>query len=105
MIIPLIVLVGLAIAATWYMVLYLSRLRRKVRIETIEALDILRREFTAIDGELTKQEAALIESRKTKKLTGAEQSMLLALRKALTKAEENVEKEIKDVASLTNQSE
>ena len=103
-IIPLILLAGLAVAATWYMVMYLRRLRRKIRIESIEALDILRREFRALDSELTKQEASLIESRKTKKLTGAEQAMVATMRSALASSEQKVEKEMMDVASLTKQS-
>ncbi len=103
-IIPLIVLAGLAVAATWYMVMYLRRLRRKIRIESVEALEIMRREFTSLDNELTKQEAALIESRKTKKLTGAEQAMISSIRAMLNSSEKKVEKEMLDVAELTNQS-
>ncbi len=103
-IIPLILLAGLAVAATWYMVMYLRRLRRKIRIESIEALEIMRREFKQLDSELTKQELALAESRKTKKLTGAEQSMIATIRNMLISSEKKVEKEMLDVAELTNQS-
>jgi Cohesin domain/Bacterial Ig-like domain len=103
-IIPLIVLAGLAVAASWYMVMYLRRLRRKIRIESIEALDIIRREFRSLDSELTKQEIALAESRKTKKLTAAEQSMISTIKAALLSSQKKVEKEMLDVAELTKQS-
>ncbi len=103
-IIPLILLTGLAVAASWYMVMYLRRLRRKIRIESAEALDIMRREFKSLDAELTRQEGELVESRKTKKLTGAEQTMISTIRTALLSSEKKVEKEMMDVASLTNQS-
>lgn len=103
-IIPLILLAGLAVAATWYMVMYLRRLRRKIRIESVEALEIMRREFNQLDTELSKQETALMDSRKTKKLTGAEQSMINTIRTSLKVSEKKVEKEMLDVAELTNQS-
>ncbi|MEK7462634.1 MAG: Ig-like domain-containing protein [Patescibacteria group bacterium] len=103
-IIPLILLVGLAIAATWYLVLYLRRLRRKIKIESVEALEIMRREFTALDAELVKQESTLIASRKTKKLTGAEQTMIVTIRNSLLTSQKRVEKELLDVAALANQS-
>lgn len=101
-IIPLILMTGLAIAATWYVVVYLRRFRRNIRIESIEALDILRREFTSLQNELVTQQTKLRETRKTKKLTIAEQDMLTALGKALNKSQRNVEKEITDVTSLAN---
>jgi hypothetical protein len=101
-IIPLILMTGLAIAATWYVVMYLRRFRKKIRVESIEALDILHKEFSALQNELTTQQIKLQESRKTKKLTGAEQDMLTAFGKALNNSQRNVEKEITDVTSLTN---
>ena len=103
-IIPLIVLVGLAVAATWYMVLYLRKLRRKIRIESVEALDILRREFRGLETELQRHEEALTGSRKTKKLTAAEQTMIVSMKQMLHTAEKNVEKEMLDVTELTNRS-
>jgi hypothetical protein len=103
-IIPLILLAGLAIAASWYMVLYLRRLRRKIRIESVEALEIMRREFKQLDAELTKQEESLSGSRKTKKLTAAEQTMISTIRDSLVSSQKKVEKEMLDVAALTKQS-
>ena len=104
-IIPLILMTGLAIAASWYVVMYLRRFRKKIRVESIEALDILHKEFNSLQNELTAQQIKLQDSRKTKKLTGAEQDMLTAFSKALNTSQKNVEKEIKDVTSLTNKSE
>ena len=103
-IIPLILMTGLAVAATWYVVMYLRRFRKKIRIESIEALDILHKEFTSLQNELTSQQVKLQDSRKTKKLTGAEQEMLTAFSDALNASQRKVEKEIIDVTSLTNKS-
>lgn len=104
-IIPLILMTGLAIAATWYVVMYLRRFRKKIRVESIEALDILHKEFTSLQNELTSQQVKLQDSRKTKKLTGAEQDMLTAFSSALIASQRKVEKEIIDVTSLTSKSE
>lgn len=104
-IIPLILMTGLAIAATWYVVLYVRRLRRNIRVESIEALDMLHKEFSLLHNELKTQQMKLQESRKTKKLTAAEQDMLVAFSTALDASQKKVEKEIIDVTSLTNKSE
>lgn len=100
-IIPLIALTGLAILAGWYMFIYLRKFRSRVRVESIEALEILHREFSSLQTELRNQEAALQDSRKTKKLTKAEASMIETFDKALQESQRKVEKEIQDVAQLT----
>jgi uncharacterized protein YnzC (UPF0291/DUF896 family) len=64
----------------------------------------MRREFRQLDSEISKQEIALAESRKTKKLTGAEQTMISTFRNMLLSSQKKVEKEMLDVAELTNQS-
>jgi hypothetical protein len=101
-IIPLIILTVLAVVGTWYMVAYLRRFRRRVRVESVEALDILHREFTALEKELSAQELKLQESRKTKKLTTAEQEMIAVVRGSLQSSQRRVEKEITDVTDLSN---
>lgn len=104
-IIPLILMTGLAIAASWYVVAYLRQFRRRIRVESVEALDILHKEFSLLQNELLSQQQKLQESRKTKKLTTAEQDMITAFAKALNVSQKNVEKEITDVTALTNKSE
>ncbi|MEY2664977.1 MAG: hypothetical protein RLZZ480_82 [Candidatus Parcubacteria bacterium] len=101
-IIPLIALAGFAVAGTWYMVIYLRRFRKQITRESTEALDILHREFTSLQNELRRQEALVIESRKTKKLTKAEADMIEVFDKALQSSQRNVEKEITDVTKLAN---
>lgn len=101
-IIPLIALAGLAVAGSWYMVMYLRRFRKQISRESSEALEILHREFTSLQAELRHQEALITESRKTKKLTKAEADMIMVLDKALVTSQRNVEKEINDVTKLAN---
>ncbi len=100
-IIPLIVLVFLLVVGGWYMFVYMRRFRKRVRVESAEALEILHREFTTLQGTLRKQEASLLGSRKTKKLTKAEAEMIEVLDRALQLSQRTVEKEIEDVAKLT----
>lgn len=100
-VIPLILLVLLLVLGLWYLVHYSRRFRRQVRVESSEALEILRREFTNLQVTLRTQETNLIESRRTKKLTKAESEMLAALDTALQISRYNVEKEIKDITDLT----
>lgn len=101
-IIPLIALAGLAVAGTWYMVVYLRRFRKQISRESSEALEILHREFTSLQAELRHQEGLITESRKTKKLTKAESDMIRVLDNALLTSQRNVEKEINDVTKLAN---
>lgn len=101
-IIPLILLTVLTIVGGWYLIMYLRRFRKKIRVESIEALDILHREFSSLQSELRHQESLMSESRKTKKLSKAESEMIEVLDRALQASQKNVEKEIMDVAKLTN---
>ena len=101
-IIPLVALVVLTIIGSWFLVMYLRRFKKKLRVESNEALDILHREFTTLQKELKKQEIVMTESRKTKKLTKAEIEMLQVLNSALNDSQRKVEKEITDVTQLTN---
>ncbi|MEN9920310.1 MAG: hypothetical protein RL538_203 [Candidatus Parcubacteria bacterium] len=103
-IIPLIALVVLSIVGGWYLLAYFRRFRKKIRVESVEALDILHREFSSLQTELRRQESLVSESRKTKKLTKAEADMIESLDRALQASQKNVEKEIMDVARLTNNS-
>ena len=101
-IIPLILLTGLTIIGTWYMIIYLRRFRKRVSKESNEALEILHREFSALQQALREQEVLLLESRKTKKLSKAEADMIEIIDRALQVSQRNVEKEITDVTKLTN---
>jgi hypothetical protein len=100
-IIPLVALAAVLIVGSWYLLAYLRRFRSKVRVESIEALDILRREFTNLQQELVHQESLLTSARKTKKLTKAETEMIQVINAALQASQAKVEKEIIDVTNLT----
>lgn len=99
-VIPLIALLGLCVFGVWYMILSAKRLRGAVRVESVEALDILRREFDALKKVLHTQAASMESSRKTKKLTKAESEMVSDMSKALEISQSKVEKEIEDVRRL-----
>ncbi len=100
--IPLIVLVLALVALLWYFMLSTRRFKRGVRVETAEALEILRREFTELQTTLGYHERILLESRKTKQLTKAEAAMIEAVGAALQSSQQKVEKEIKDITELPN---
>ena len=100
-IVPLVVLIGLLILGAFYLIFYLRRFRRTVGVESTEALDILRREFTFLQKTLAQEEVAMQKSRKTKKLTKAETHMVETFKTALTASQQKVEKEIQDITDLT----
>ena len=99
-IVPLILLALLLVFGVWYLVFAFRRFRGAVRVESIEALDILHREFSNLQSTLREHETSLQSSRKTKKLTKAEETMVKAIDLALQSSQTAVEKEIKDVTRL-----
>ena len=99
-IIPLLVLLGITILGIWYLILYSRRFRKRVKVESFEALQILRREFGDLQTTLREQESIVQASRKTKKLTKAETEMIQVLDLALQSSQKKVEKEIADITEL-----
>jgi phage-related minor tail protein len=79
----------------------MKRFKGVVRIESVEALDILHREFSNLQSELRNQETALQKSRKTNKLSKAEAQTIEVFDRALQNSQRAVEKEIEDVTRLT----
>jgi len=100
-IIPLVALVALCIIGFLFMIRSIRRFRATVTKESGEALTILQREFTRLEGVIHEQESLLLTSRKTGKLTKAESDMIASLLSALQVSRKAVEKEIKDVTHLT----
>lgn len=98
--IPLIALVVL----TWIILLYslrkMGRLRAKVIVESEEAVMMLATEFKHLDQVITEQEALLLASHKTKKLTKAEEKMFAELKAAIVDAKRRVGKEVDDVTNV-----
>lgn len=101
-VVPLVVLVFILVIGSWYLFLYFCRFRKKVRTESVEALQILHDEFSSLQATLREQESLLVSSRKTKKLTKAESKMIETFDQALQSSQSAVEKEIKDVTELTS---
>lgn len=101
-IVPLVVLAFLLAFGLWYFILYAKRFRKKVGIESREALEILHQEFSELQVVLRNQESEMQKSRKTKKLTKAESDMIEVMDKALQSSQQKVEKEIADITELTS---
>ena len=101
-IVPLVVMTLLLALGLWYFILYAKRFRRKVGVESKEALEILHKEFSELQFTLRDQEAVMQKSRKTKKLTKAEADMIEVMDRALQSSQQKVEKEIADITALTN---
>ena len=101
-VIPLVAMTLLLVLASWFMLLYLRRFRSKVRVESGEAVAIVFKEFASLRAVLAEKQLALSESRKTKKLTKAEENTFAALNEALQAAENNIQKEVGDVEGLVD---
>lgn len=100
-IVPLIALVFLLVFIVWYSIFRFRRLRGAVSVESAEALQKLKSEFSELRAVLHNGETTLTESRKTKKLTKAEEDLLTLIHTELDDAESRVEKEITDITSLS----
>jgi hypothetical protein len=100
-IVPLAVMVGALVLGVVYLITYFRRFKKKVGAESVEALEILRREFTDLQKKLHAEEESMQMSRKTKKLTKAESHMIQTLSAALMTSQKKVEKEIEDISNLT----
>lgn len=99
---PLLILLGALIIGSIYLFAYLRRFKKQVGVESVEALEILRREFASLQALLKTEEKSLQDSRKTKKLTQAEAQMLESVSSALRTSRLKVEKEIEDITDLTD---
>lgn len=99
-VIPLLALLALFFIGMWYLIFRLRSLRSSVSRETQEALSILNKEFTALHTEFEKQKELLIASRKTKKLTKAEEKLIETMNASLDKAQKRVAKEVGDVEDI-----
>jgi hypothetical protein len=100
--IPLLVMIFALILGVWYSVVYFRRFRRRVTRESVEALAILRREFTSLEQVLAEEALDMAAARKTGALTKTEQETVDTLALALRTARARVEKEITDITDITN---
>lgn len=99
-VIPLIAMSALLLLFVWFLIMRMKGFKKKVFKESSEALSILNREFTLLYEILQTHETNILNSRKTKKLTRAEEDLMTAMKSALNSAQFNVEKEISDVEEM-----
>lgn len=98
--IPLIALIVLTWMTLIYSIRKMGRLRAKVIVESEEAAMMLATEFRHLEQVISEQEALLVASHKTKKLSKAEEDMIQQLKAALTEAKRRVGKEVDDVTHV-----
>lgn len=84
----------------WYGFVYFRRFRRRVQVESSEALTIVKKEFALLLTDVTEQAEVLQSSRKTKKLTKAEEEVFAFMTDALRQAELRIEKEVQDITDV-----
>lgn len=104
-VIPLLAMLVLLIAASWFLWAYLRRFRKKISIESGEVAAILSKEFQTLFSELGIQRESLEGSKRTKKLTPAEEHVFKTLYESLKGAQSRVEKEVADVERLVQKKE
>jgi hypothetical protein len=84
------------------LILRIVRLRKRVRAETVEALQILRQEFSSLITTLEQSADVISKSRKNNNLTKTESELVEKMRTSLSVSENKVRKEIEDVSDLVN---
>lgn len=99
-VIPLFALVVLGWLLLMVSIRKLFVMKKKTVIEANEALEILAKEFVTINTVLKEHEADLLSSRKTQKLTQAEEALITSVKQALNSAQTKVQKEITDVTKI-----
>ncbi len=98
--IPLLALSALLALLVWFGFMRMRSLKKGVSREAKEAHKMLGVEFANLRDVIASEREALLGSRKTKKLTKAEDDLLRALDEAMVSSEKRVQKEIVDVESL-----
>ncbi len=98
--VPTVALLVLLVFILWYSIYRWRRLRRSVARESVEAHQILKDEFAALDGELQLQSEQLTSSRSSGQLTKAETQLVKAMQERLQTARKRVEKEVADIEAL-----
>ena len=101
-VVPLVGLTVLLILGIWFFILKLRRLRKTVGKEATEATSILASEFEKLQKALADQKQILEKSRKTNKLTKAEEQVITTMSDALSASLKRVKKEIEDVEDIVD---
>lgn len=99
-IVPLIALVLLLVLAVAYFLRRLQLVRGTVTRETKEALSVLDAEFKRLQKKLGEQKESLKQSRKSKKLTRAENDLIDTMESEMQASRKRVEKEVGEVDDI-----
>jgi len=100
--IPVIALLFLTLMMLVFGVTRYRLWRSKLKREGDEAASSVHEQFARVLAVLDEHETTIVASRKTKKLTAAEDALITALRATITGAEKAVDKEVRDVTDLTD---
>tara|TARA_B100000508_G_scaffold139740_1_gene138727 strand:+ start:2262 stop:3782 length:1521 start_codon:yes stop_codon:yes gene_type:complete len=100
--VPLVALTLLLVLLLLYGRARIRRIRRVVVAETGEALTVLERQFTTLRETVTAESQTLRGSRKTKKLTKAEQQLVDDTLAHIDAAEQTIRKEISEVDDIVS---
>ncbi len=100
--VPLIALSGLLLVTFVYTVRRTRRMRRGVAREAHEVVTVLEREFGSLATLIAQSSQSLQASRKTGKLTKAEDEFFTELTAALTTAQATIVKEVTDVEDIVD---
>jgi hypothetical protein len=98
--IPLAAMVILLIVATFFLIAYFRKFRKNVSVESKEIETVLLGEFKYLNSLIDKKSEEIAASRKTKKLTKAEEVLLEEFRTALRDSQKKIGKEVVDVENL-----
>lgn len=98
--IPLIALCVLTWLTLLYSVAKMRRSKKAVIVESEEAAMMLATEFRHLDQVIAQQEDLMKKSRKTNKLTVAEENLFVQLKEAISEAKRRVGKEVDDVTHI-----
>lgn len=99
-IVPLVGLLVLLVLLLLYSMNRFRGMKAGVLRESHEAVAIVEKEFTALLKNLEQQKVVLEKSRKTKKITKAEEALLSETAQALRNAQKTITKEIEDVDAV-----
>lgn len=99
-VVTLLALLLALVAITWVLFMYTRRLRKRVYLESSEVHSIVLREFSQLEQTMIKSIADLAASKRTKKLSEVEDTILRGVVSELAIAKSRIEKEVVDVESL-----
>lgn len=98
--VPLIAVILLLVLLSWYLLVYLSKFKKRLVKESDEVIEIVERKFDELEMSLLEYREQLKNSKRTKELTLAENEILTHLASDLKNARKKITKEVKDVEEV-----